>query len=68
MKSRTPLDTEREQLTGPRGSLRRLCKTWLEHDRMLYATEVIAPPFPLTHEVLLSEQQGPRVATKSASR
>ena len=28
---------EREQLMGPRGAMRRLCKCWLEHDRMLYA-------------------------------
>ncbi|KAL1502969.1 hypothetical protein AB1Y20_011040 [Prymnesium parvum] len=28
-----------EQVSGRRGALRRLCKAWLEHDRMLYAVE-----------------------------
>ena len=30
---------EREQLQGARGAMRRLCKSWLEHDRALYAKE-----------------------------
>ena len=30
---------EKDQLTGARGALRRVCKSWLEHDRQLWAEE-----------------------------
>lgn len=30
---------EKSQLVGARGALRRLCKCWLEHDRLLWAAE-----------------------------
>ena len=30
---------EKDQLTGARGALRRMCKSWLEHDRQLWAAE-----------------------------
>ena len=30
---------EKDQLTGARGALRRMCKSWLEHDRQLWASE-----------------------------
>ena len=35
---------EKDQLTGARGALRRMCKSWLEHDRQLWAAEMGCTP------------------------